>query len=80
MARMFDIDDSDKDPTYNPDPSSLINPEDLFDEQRANNKGENFENVVRFCADDNYNDAAVQPNEGDVMIAEVLPTSDAHKS
>ncbi|CAG4934694.1 unnamed protein product [Parnassius apollo] len=77
MERMFDSDDSDKDPTYNPDPSFLIQPEDLFGEQWANNKVENLENVMQFYGDDH--DEEFQPNDGDVMIAQVLPTSDAQQ-
>ncbi|CAG5025011.1 unnamed protein product [Parnassius apollo] len=77
MERMFDSDDSDKDPTYNPDPSFLIQSEDLFGEQWANNKVENLENVMRFYGDDHDED--FQPNDGDVIIAQVLPTSDAQK-
>ncbi|CAG4981717.1 unnamed protein product [Parnassius apollo] len=77
MERMFDSDDSDKDPTYNPDPSFLLQPEDLFKEQWANNKVENLENVMRLYGDDH--DEEFQPNDGDVMIAQVLPTSDAQQ-
>ncbi|XP_045510030.1 uncharacterized protein LOC123705335 [Colias croceus] len=74
MERMFDSDDSDKDPTYNPVPDSLIQPEDLFDEQWANNNDENLENVEFYG---NYE--VVQPKAGDLMIAQILPTSDAHQ-
>ncbi|CAG4930499.1 unnamed protein product [Parnassius apollo] len=51
MERMFDSDDSDKDPTYNPDLCFLIQLEDLFGEQWANNKVKNLENV-KFYGDD----------------------------
>ncbi|CAG5055886.1 unnamed protein product [Parnassius apollo] len=50
---------------------------DLFGEQWVNNKVENLENVIRFYGDNH--DEEFQPNDCDVMIAQVLPTSDAQQ-
>ncbi|PZC70679.1 hypothetical protein B5X24_HaOG215088 [Helicoverpa armigera] len=80
MERMFDSDDSARDPTYNPDPDSLLRLEDLFGEQWANNKNEDSDNMVRFPENDHCIDEVIPPFDGDVLIPQVLPISDSHQA
>lgn len=57
MERLFDSDDSVNDPTYNPDPDSLIQPEDLFGDPCASStsKDDEFINIVRRSPEEEEN-------------------------